>query len=321
MRHVFSSREVFHKWAHGSQSNARNAQGNMSFQGELAYSYAEPIARRIVRRDGTIVFLFRDKSFSNTTSKHQSHARRSVPGNPFCFDVAHVGGVSSWESDYRSGDKLDHKRNLRHYAETIATMAGELSRSRHYIDGRYRRLERYIEQANRYAALFKLATRFTMPALDMETLRAREARHNAKRAAQESARESARQVWAERQRIESAEKIAAWIRGESVTVPYGIGRAYLRLEGSEVVTSLGARVPVPHVARALSVVMRLLERGETYQRNGHTIHLGDYALDSIDASGLVTCGCHRFDRDEVTRFAGILAANPAPTPAGATSAA
>src|SRR5258708_5691469 len=157
MRHVFNSREVFHKWAHGSQSNARNPQGNMSFRDELAYSYSEPIARRMVRRSGTIIFLFRDRAFSSTTSKHQSCARYCVPGNPFRFDVAHIGGSSGWESSYTLADenRIDHKRNLKHYAEKIATLTGELERSRHRIDVRYEHIARIVEQANRYAATFK----------------------------------------------------------------------------------------------------------------------------------------------------------------------
>ena len=45
MRQVFQSREVFHKWAHATQQTARNASGNRSFTGELAFSYSEPITR------------------------------------------------------------------------------------------------------------------------------------------------------------------------------------------------------------------------------------------------------------------------------------
>lgn len=87
--------------------------------------------------------------------------------------------------------------------------------------------------------------------------------------------------------------------------------AYLRVKGDTVETSRGARVPLSHVQRALPVVMALIRNGRTYQRNGHTIHLGHYAIDSIDEQGNLRAGCHLFNKAEIERFAGIVEALPA----------
>ena len=71
-----------------------------------------------------VVFLLRDKKFSVTTAKHQSEVRSScyrTGSESNVFHVAHIGGLSL-ESDYSNlanADRIDHKRNLKHYAERI----------------------------------------------------------------------------------------------------------------------------------------------------------------------------------------------------------
>jgi len=45
-----------------------------------------------------------------------------------------------------------------------------------------------------------------------------------------------------------------------------------------------ARVPLTTPLR-LSGYQALKTRGESYERNGHTIHLGHFALDAIDPQG------------------------------------
>ena len=85
-------------------------------------------------------------------------------------------------------------------------------------------------------------------------------------------------------------------------------QAYLRIDsaGANVETSLGAKVPLDHVTRALAIVRRLKASGQTYQRNGHTIHLGVYALDSMDVDGNIIAGCHHIAWSEVERLGATL---------------
>jgi len=53
----------------------------------------------------------------------------------------------------------------------------------------------------------------------------------------------------------------------------------------------------------------LHDKGQTYQRNGHTIHLGHFALDSLDTEGNVTAGCHTVQWEEITRVAALAGVN------------
>ena len=53
-KHVFDTGEIPHLWAHRTQEDARNRQGNLYFTGDTIYSYGShfPIARHVTNDDG-----------------------------------------------------------------------------------------------------------------------------------------------------------------------------------------------------------------------------------------------------------------------------
>jgi hypothetical protein len=80
----------------------------------------------------------------------------------------------------------------------------------------------------------------------------------------------------------------------------------LRINGNEVETSLGARVPVSHAKRGLAFVRRVVSSGQEYVRNGHTLHLGHYAIDRIETDGTLHAGCHVIKFSEIENLAPAL---------------
>jgi hypothetical protein len=117
----------------------------------------------------------------------------------------------------------------------------------------------------------------------------------------------------------SAEVIEAWRNGDTSAVlrnPWNLPvmlrvRTFNADESSQfaiaqVETSRGARVPVSHALRGLRFVRAIVAKGQPYQRNGHTLHLGDYAIDRIDADGTLHAGCHVISLAEIERIAPIL---------------
>lgn len=80
----------------------------------------------------------------------------------------------------------------------------------------------------------------------------------------------------------------------------------LRIDGDQVLTTRGVRFPVSHAKRALAFVRRVRESGQAYVRNGHTIHLGPYALDRMEPDGTVKAGCHVVSWEEIERIALFL---------------
>jgi hypothetical protein len=55
-KHVFDTGEIPHLWAHQTQDEARNRQGNLYFTGDTIYSYGShfPIARRVTNDAGEL---------------------------------------------------------------------------------------------------------------------------------------------------------------------------------------------------------------------------------------------------------------------------
>jgi hypothetical protein len=84
----------------------------------------------------------------------------------------------------------------------------------------------------------------------------------------------------------------------------------LRIVCDEVQTSRGARFPIAHAKRVLAFIRRVREFGQAYVRNGHTIHLGPYAIDRIEPDGTVKAGCHVVSWKEIERIAPALDSVP-----------
>lgn len=64
-KHVFDTNEVPYLWAHQTQSDARNAQGNLYFRGDTIYSYGEhfPIARHVTNSKCKPAVLFTTRTY------------------------------------------------------------------------------------------------------------------------------------------------------------------------------------------------------------------------------------------------------------------
>ena len=83
-KHVFNTGEIPHLWAHHTQDEARNRQGNLYFVGDTIYSYGShfPIARQITNDAGQRAILF---TTGLTASPPQAIAPRYDQQFPLVF--------------------------------------------------------------------------------------------------------------------------------------------------------------------------------------------------------------------------------------------
>lgn len=103
-----------------------------------------------------------------------------------------------------------------------------------------------------------------------------------------------------------AAKRDAWLRGESVSYFRGTderGGALLRLRGDNLETSHGATVPLDHAVKAFKAIKRCRDHGVGWKRNGETIRVGHFQIDTIEPTGDFVAGCHRIGWNEVERIA------------------
>jgi len=97
-----------------------------------------------------------------------------------------------------------------------------------------------------------------------------------------------------------------WRDGKDISLPHDLP-VMLRAEShepdgvmGEMVTSRGARVPLPDARRTYRFAM--LVRAKGWHKNGETHSIGAYHLDAVNEQGVVA-GCHRVTWAEIERFA------------------
>lgn len=333
-RHVYPTDEIAHLWAHQTQSDARNPGGNFYFSGPTIYSYGShfPVAMIATsqkgKHKGEKAILFTNKGYSVTTSKHIGMVRRAIPGDMPIFSV-------SVPTRYNDEQLKEYEKRIKSALESV--VQPRIRKTTKVT--RYDAAVALINEANHFAEFFGERKRFSVP--DMDGLAA-SIEADRKSEEKKLARERAAQEKKYAAELAEREAIAAtaaqkWIAGgeeygdnelslnyREVQALIHSEYAYLKLQpvqaadfnGVEIETSKGARGPVDHARRALAIYRKLREKGETYQRNGHTIHIGHYALDSIDADGNMKAGCHFFKAAEIERFGAILDTLPVqPIPA------
>lgn len=294
MKTVFTNDEIPYLWAHKTQSHARGA-GSISFRDETGYSYAMPICRHATAKDGTPCVLFTTDGYSVTTSKHKSMFARAIPHGVPVFFVNRVRDTGT--EAVRENVKEMDKSVVALAAQVIKTRAGTLKAVR-----LAEVLNSNIRNRNSYAQAFGLKVKL-LDATSTQTLGAKLAKdaEKAQRKADKLAKERE-----QRERADYANDVAAWLNGEQVSVPYfpWADRAdYLRASGEEMETSQGARVPLSHAKRAVRRIVQVRASGQAWQRNGATLPVGHYHIDSISEAGDVVAGCHRIAWSEIERFA------------------
>jgi hypothetical protein len=309
-KHVFDTGEIPHLWAHRTQDEARNRQGNLYFTGDTIYSYGShfPIARHVTNDAGERAVLFTTASYSVTTASHCSAVRSAVPSG---IPVFHVPNVCHGRYTGSELTAADHAGTLADYTERIEkhVVTSARARSSYAKEWNQGHAVSLRDEAFVYCTFFGLPVPNIpeVPDLDSEALTAIRKRE-AKRAA-EKAEQTRREN--EREAIRHSEKMAKWRAGEyHGGFPYGFP-TMLRIIGDEVQTSRGARFPVSHAKRALAFVRKVRETGQAYVRNGRTIHLGPYTLDRIEPDGTVKAGCHVVSWEEIERIASSLDSIPA----------
>jgi hypothetical protein len=289
IRHVVSHGEVAHLWFHQTQDWAKSTgKGQLYFRGDTIYSYGShfPIARHVANAKGQEAVLFTTREYSVTTRGHKNEVRRAIPADTSVFYIEHPDRMPTvldvQDKEHKAAEFLVKSKRAR------ANKANYLSRA-----------ESLLEDAKALVKFFGLDYKVTTPS---------GLKGVAEQIEQARKEQREREKQAEQRRIEDAqEKIALWKAGaHGGYVPSSIKTAYGRIEGNELVTSRGARVPIEHVKKIAPLVRSIIEKGKTFQRNGHTIHLGHYQLDAIHADGTLIAGCHTFERAEVLRILDLV---------------
>lgn len=312
MKTVFTGQEVMHRWAAQQQSEGRNSSRSVSFEGAKLYSYSAQIGLMLTSPEGARWAVLEGGRYSNTTSKHQSWARRAAQHH----QIARLDERKNWNHGFTTPQ--DVKSRLEWDLEKLGE---SYRRAKHATTrtGWIERTEAKLGHANRFCAAFNLPeiprpawlpteeeiARLRSRALEIEV--ARDQWHAEKRRRAEQAYQLRREAEAARY----AENRAKWIAGENVYMPTHSGDILLRLRTDErareiVETSWGARVSLRSAALLFRLCADRKARSLPYEPRNTLFHVGPYALSEIDAEGNAKVGCHSLKFEEMQRLAGLI---------------
>lgn len=277
MRKSLSTQECFHFFANQVQTVGYS--GNVRFNGTDLYSYYTPIGRWLP--DGALALAYR--SYSPTTTGHQSDLRRAVPQGTkiiFVYEIGRVDDVLR-QAKIRS-DSLNQR------ALTARTKTDE-----------YRRQARTIvENANAYAQAEGDPQRIEVAEMTPEqTLAHKAALKTAKKA--EKARIAERQAYILKAK---ADQLASWLSGDTSVSAYGLREleVKLRVLGDIVQTTQGASIPLADAVKLWPLIQRC-KGGDKCFIPGQP--LGSYKLTQIKSDGTLIVGCHTIPYSELQRIA------------------
>ncbi len=290
--------EACHVWASQFQSEGRS--GNINFEGPVIYSYRHwPFARFADKQ----TVLFRDETYSVSTSGHQSLARQAV-SHCKIFTVAYI-----------SGQALDHEKNITHYQLKMRVMADKFWNS--VTDGEYHLLDyrRIRDEAKEYAKYFncesllpflfgwELSGNKAKDKLEPQEIKrqAAKVRYDKEHAERHARREEAKaKIQDQLDRMESewigGSQINRSIESDGLVFWYEFSQTRLRLKPTEpdmIETSQRAYVPLA----AGKLLYDRIAAGKDVRLH----QIGSYQV--ISFNGVLKIGCHEITREEIDRFA------------------
>ncbi len=290
VRTIHPGKQVAHLWANRSQESAKQSNGQFYFEGDTIYSYGShfPIARHLPSADAV---LFTTRSRSNTTAKHKSYVLRALSG----LAVFHV-------NDVQASSLPAHNRNLDEMRERMEGLVAKSKRSRKYAGFHIREAQSVVLQANKYAEIFGIDFRLSLPDEIVDEMERKAQEWEAKDRETQAKRDAAKLVSMQAQ----AEK---WKAGETDSLGWEYPKTLLRIRGSRIETSRGAIVEIAEAQKILPSIRQCREKGLNYTPSigeDSPIMVGDFALRFIGKDGNIQVGCHSIGYDEIERIAEIL---------------
>lgn len=270
--------EVCHAWAHQTGKNRKGH--NMFYEGPTIFSYGHhfPIARIVTNERGEQAVLLTTDTYSVSTSKHITYTWRAC-SHMLTFSVPFV--------DHR-GSASD---NARAYIVRIVDYLEKAKRARVYKDSHMRSAERLTQEARDFIAFFDVpgyedfnwAPEAMVEGLRIATQRQQQAEREAARI-----REAAKR---RRYREEVWPKIKEWLRGETNETYWHTPRPLPRIQDGFVVTSWGARAPLPIAKRLYWKAIQCRREHKAWVPEKGLL-AGDFEVRHITKSGDLVVGCH-----------------------------
>jgi hypothetical protein len=303
MKTKFNNSELTHVWANQTQSHGTGS--NMFFEHQTIYSYGYhfKLAQFVNNKEGQRCVLINLKSYSNTTSKHQSLVWRAIPQNvPFFKVVSFFNDIDA--------SSTAHKENLTHYINEAERLQGLTKRANKLKMGYLSQLKNEIDLFDKYVLFFGLDNlkKFNPISGQGLTIKERYELINCFIWAYENSNEL--KAWKIKQEenkkkaeakaiIDAKEKIEAFREFKISSIYANLGHYLLRFnkETEKVETSGGVKISKDLF---LSAYQRLINN-ELLKGQ----HVDSYTFNGVDGD-IVSVGCHKIPMTEIQTIVAVL---------------
>lgn len=318
MKTVFQNSMVAHVWAQQNQDEGRSSNGQFYFKGKTIYSYRDNWPLAHFHESGFIIL--NTQSYSMSTSRHLSEVRSALGyGRENIISVDSVEVLKDLVIGYGTpktiAEKICKAMNDKAHIEIKSAAKRKKDALRSSDIGR---ALQWLATAEKLCEILKAKTVFKSKCAKLQKdlredsgllLASKSDEIKAEHEADKKRREE-RKARAKQGHDENLEKFRAGENYNSYPMKEFTNAVYMRVKGDEIETSLGAVFPVDHAKKAFTVIRMMKEKGETWQRNGKTIHLGHFQIDKIEPNGNVKAGCHYVEWSEIENCAIALGIYP-----------
>lgn len=290
---------IEHKWARNTDPDKHGKQGNMSFQGMAACSYATVVAYKYPNKkgDGGICVIAGEGiRNSSTTRRHKYAFVRALPES---WTRIWVDLKQSY--CYTHGEDLTSMPGLRRaheYGKTcVAELAEKVKNAKSYVI-RARAWETFQHKRGRVNDLGRFLKRAdllpTQYGLDWQTEDANLARWTAKVAER-------RRTKTQREEKSFEEKLVDWRARKRAKLAVWNRGFYLRMSRDKkyVETSHGAIVPVGDARKLFKLCALIRRDAKSVYSPNPAVGVGHYTLRTIEPNGDCVVGCHTLKYEEM----------------------
>lgn len=300
MKTKFNNSELTHVWANQTQSHGTGS--NMFFEHGTIYSYGYhfKLAQFVNNKEGQRCVMINLKSYSNTTSKHQSLVWRAIPQDvPFLKVVSFFNDIDAASTA--------HKENLTHYINEAERLQGLAMRANKLKMGYISQLKNELGNFNQYCTFFALDSldRFstTLNLLDDKQRKIVSWLVSYEKSEEftqwQNKQEQNKNKAEAKALIDAKEKIEAFRQFKISSIYANLGHYLLRFnnESQMIETSGGVKMPKPLFISAYKRLIRNeLEKGQ---------HIGSYTFNGVDDE-MVSVGCHKIPMTEIKNIVAVL---------------
>ena len=269
MKTVFSGNsQIAHLFAYLSQYEARNSANNFYFRDKSIFSYGHHfcIAKHIQNSKGEKAILFTKRSYSNTTAKHIQIVRGAT---------SHLNKIYCISPDY------SHLENFEGWINLVEIQARNLLTAK--------KPEKYLSIISQLESEVLIYANFFEVEIPEKLKEALSIKDKSNYLEYKGKKELFEKQEKERQQKERKERhkkaLKEWLNGKTYIIYNKVDFDYLRLNGENVETSQGVKIPLNDAkAFYLGIKENRIKEGQ---------HILNFSVLKIDKKS-IQIGCHDF---------------------------